>query len=204
MLGRRHARTRHVPLVPPLLVLNEARPGAPPSCGSLNRLRRGGSFGGGSRSFFGLLFRDGITVCGSFSSSRSFGGGTFGLFGSLSNGLVLWSSWGGGRSLVLLLHGLAWLTEEASQLRRDWGLDLGFTLGGFALSGLSRLLFLLSAKGAEERCSAFILEVTWGGSLLCGGSDLFLSSWLLGLLLDLLGLISLLFRLSFLLVLVIN
>lgn len=175
MLGRRHARTRHVPLVPPLLVLNEARPGARPSCGSLYGLRRGGGGGGrlrsGSGSFFGLLFSSGgFIIGGSFGSSGGLGGSSgFSLLGALSDGLVLWSSGSGSRGLALLLHGLAWLTEKASQLGGDWGLDLGLglglTLGGFTLSsGLGDLFLLLGAKRAEERCSALVLEVAWSGS----------------------------------------
>ena len=38
-LRRQHARTRHISLVPPFLNLNDTRPGACPSCGSLDGLR---------------------------------------------------------------------------------------------------------------------------------------------------------------------
>lgn len=177
--GRRgHARTRHVPLVPPLLDFNGARPGARPSGSSLDGLTSGGSLSG-----LGLLFgsvdsREGL---------RGLGGGVvvllvLGLLTTLGDGLGLWS--GGGRGL-LALSGLAGAAEDAANLggRR---LGLGLTLSLLTLG----VLLLLGAKVSEERSAALLLESGGSGGLggsstITGGSSL-VGLLVLGLFLSLL------------------
>ena len=154
--GRRgHARTRHVPLVPPLLDFNGARPGARPSGSGLDGLSSG------SLSGLGLLLSS--VDSGGSGGLRGLGGGVLlvllGLLSTLGDGLGLGS--GGGGSL-LVLSGLAGAAEDAANLGR---LDLGLTLSLLATFGGLSLLLLLAAKVSEERSAALLLESGGGGGL---------------------------------------
>lgn len=137
-------------LIPPILNLNNTRPGARPSCGSLD----GGGVGRSNVDGVSADIADGLLLfLGSLDTVGSLGG--LSLVTTLGDGLGLSRS--GLLLLLSRLHSLAGLAEESSQLV---GLGLGVGLGTVRLS---RLLLLLSSKAAEHGGTALVLGGALGG-----------------------------------------
>lgn len=157
--------SRAVSLIPPVLNLNNTRPGAHPSCGGLDS--GGGGIGRSDVDGVSADIADGLLLI--LSGLDTVGGfSVLSLLGTLGDGLGL-----GRGGLLLLLGGLdslAGLTEKSTKLV---GLGLGVGLG--TVRSLS-LLFLLGSEAAEHGSTALVLGGDLGGlrcsSSLSGGSFL--------------------------------